>query len=363
LLLYIHIPFCDSKCFYCAFNSYTTKDSLKIEYMNALKIQLKYNILKHLKTSNKLDSIFIGGGTPSTIDAYLYKDIFDILKPYFSKNIEITSEANPNSATFKWQKEMFDLGVNRISFGVQSFNDEKLKFLGRNHNRNNAIKAIQNAKCIGFSSINCDVIYGVIGDNFELLKKDFDTILDLEIEHISAYSLIIEEGTKFSLNEKSLNKTNKSLKIDDEELSYKLFKHLKNIGFTQYEIANFAKNKKFCSNHNLGYWKHKEYLGIGAGAVAYVNKKREYSQTNIKEYIKNPNLISTEKLSNKDIKSEKVLLGFRSNVGVDIKLFSDSEIKKIDDLLKIGKVCIIKNRVYNNNFLLADEITLYILDY
>jgi len=364
LLLYIHIPFCDSKCFYCAFNSYTTKNNLKTEYIDALKVQLKENILKYLKSSDKLlDTIFIGGGTPSTINASLYKDIFDMLKPYFSKGIEITSEANPNSATLRWQKQMFDLGVNRISFGVQSFNDKKLKFLGRNHNQNNAIKAIQNAKCIGFNSINCDIIYGVIGDNFELLKKDFDTILDLEVNHISAYSLIIEDDTKFSLSEKSLSKVNKSLKIDDEELSYRLFDYLNNIGFIQYEIANFAKNKEFFSRHNFGYWEHKEYLGVGAGAVAYVNKKRQYSQTNIKEYIKNPNLVVTEEISDKDIKSEKVLLGFRSNVGVDIELFSDNELKKIYDLLKIDKVCIIKNRVYNNNFLLADEVTLYILDY
>ncbi|RBQ26701.1 radical SAM family heme chaperone HemW [Arcobacter sp. CECT 9188] len=363
MLLYIHIPFCDSKCFYCAFNSYTTKNKLKENYMNALKIQLQENILKHLKTSNKLlETIFIGGGTPSTIDASLYKDIFDMLKPYFSKDIEITSEANPNSATFDWQKQMFDLGVNRISFGTQSFNDEKLKFLGRNHSQNSAIKAIQNAKCIGFNSINCDIIYGVLGDDFELLKKDFDTILELEIEHISAYSLIIEEGTKFHLSEKSLNKTKKSLKIDDEDLSYKLFDYIKNIGFEQYEIANFSKNNKFQSKHNFGYWEHKEYLGVGAGAVAYINNKREYSQKSVEEYIENPLLIDTEELDDEDIKSEKVLLGFRSKVGVDIDIFNSNELKKIDDLLEIDKVCILENRVYNNNFLLADEVSLYILD-
>ncbi|RBQ31911.1 coproporphyrinogen III oxidase [Arcobacter sp. FW59] len=363
MLLYIHIPFCDSKCFYCAFNSYTTKNKLKENYINALKIQLKENILKHLKTSNKLlNTIFIGGGTPSTIDAILYKDIFDMIKPYFSKDIEITTEANPNSATFKWQKQMFDLGVNRISFGVQSFNDEKLKFLGRNHNENSAIKAIQNAKSIGFNSINCDIIYGVINDDFELIKKDFDTILTLGIEHISAYSLIIEEGTKFHLNEKSLNKTKQSLKIDDEELSYKLFDYLKSIGFEQYEIANFAKDDKFQSKHNFGYWEHKEYLGVGAGAVAYVNKKREYSQKSVEEYIKNPTYIDTEELNDEDIKSEKVLLGFRSKVGVALDIFSDKELKRIDDLVQIDKICIIENRVYNNNFLLADEISLYILD-
>ncbi|HAC71351.1 MAG TPA: coproporphyrinogen III oxidase family protein, partial [Arcobacter skirrowii] len=152
MLLYIHIPFCDSKCFYCAFNSYTSKSNLKENYMKALKIQLENNINRHLRDKNrKLKTVFIGGGTPSTIKPSLFKDIFDLLKPYIEDSCEITSEANPNSATQDWLQGMYDLGVNRISFGVQSFDDKKLKTLGRNHNRDNAIKAIQNAKCIGFN--------------------------------------------------------------------------------------------------------------------------------------------------------------------------------------------------------------------
>lgn len=363
MLLYIHIPFCDSKCFYCAFNSYTTKNKLKIAYLQALKIQLKENLEKHLKNSDKtLKTVFIGGGTPSTIDAKLYEDIFALLRPYLSKNVEISSEANPNSASFEWLKKMYDLGVNRISFGIQSFDDNKLKFLGRSHNRNTAIKAIQNAKCIGFNSISCDIIYGVKNDSFELLRKDLNTILDLGIEHISAYSLIIEKGTKFYENEKNFNLVNDSLKIDDEELSYKLFSYLENLGYKQYEIANFAKEEKYQSKHNFGYWQHKEYLGVGAGAVAYINGQREYSQKNIEDYIKNPLLLDIERLSYEDIKNEKVLLGFRSKVGVELDIFSDSENKKLADLLEDNKICIKDNKVYNNNFLLADELALYILD-
>lgn len=326
--------------------------------MKALKIQLEDNINRYLKLTNKkLETVFIGGGTPSTIKASLYKEIFELIRPYFSCNIEITSEANPNSATYDWLKNMHDLGVNRISFGVQSFDDNKLKILGRNHNKNSAIKSIQNAKCINFNSINCDIIYGVTGDSFELLKQDFDLIKKLDIEHISAYSLIIEDGTKFHKDS-----INTNFKIDDEELSYKLFDYLNSLGFHQYEIANFSKNKKFQSKHNFGYWEHKEYLGVGAGAVAYINKQREYSQKSIEDYIKNPLFVEIEKLNELDIKSEKVLLGFRSDVGVNFDIFSNSEKLKIKDLLEENRVCIRDNIVYNKNFLLADEISLYILD-
>lgn len=358
MLLYIHIPFCDSKCFYCAFNSYTTKANMKENYMKALKTQLEDNINRHLKPTNKkLETVFIGGGTPSTIKAKLYEDIFALIRPYFSQNIEITSEANPNSATYDWLKNMYDLGVNRISFGVQSFDDDKLKLLGRNHNKNSAIKSIQNAKCINFNSINCDIIYGVKNDNFKLLKRDFDILKELNIEHISAYSLIIEDETKFHKENKQQN-----FKIDDEELSYELFDYLNKIGFRQYEIANFAKDKMFQSKHNFGYWEHKEYLGVGAGAVAYINKQREYSQKSIEDYIKNPLFTNVEKLSDIDIKNEKVLLGFRSDVGVNFNIFSNSEKEKIRNLINENRICIRDNIVYNNNFLLADEISLYILD-
>lgn len=363
MLLYIHIPFCDSKCFYCAFNSYTTKFNLKKDYMDALKIELIDNINRHLIAKNrKIDTVFIGGGTPSTIKAKDFIEIFDLFKPFLKEGAEVTCEANPNSATYEWQKEMFDLGVNRISFGVQSFDDEKLKFLGRSHNSLSTIKAIQNADNIGFKGINCDIIYGVTNDNFESLKKDFDIISSLPVNHISAYSLIIEEETKFFLMEKERQKNNKSLKIDDEELSYEIFEYLEKQGFHQYEIANFAKEEKFESKHNYGYWEHKEYLGVGAGAVACIDNKREYSQKSIEKYIENPLLVEIEELSLEDIKNEKILLGFRCRNGVYLDIFNEKERQKIEDLIEYDKVFIKNDKLYNKNYLLADELALYIID-
>lgn len=355
MLLYIHIPFCDSKCFYCAFNSYTDKFSLKQQYMKALKKQLKNELNTYLKPNNKkIETVFIGGGTPSTIKHFEYEEVFDLIKPYLEENAEITTEANPNSASYEWQENMHKYGVTRISFGVQSFNQNKLKFLGRSHNSKSAISAIQNAKCIGFNGINCDIIYGVKGDTLESMKEDFDTAFSLPITHLSAYSLTIEEGTKFF--------DTKSVKIDDEDLSYEIFDYIKQKGFNQYEISNFAREKKFESKHNYGYWEHKEYLGIGAGAVGYYQNQRRYPSKDLEEYIKNPLDIQFEHINEEDIKTEKILLGFRCSCGVDLELFNKDERKKVDDLLEYEKLFLKDNRVFNKNFLLADELALYILE-
>ncbi len=323
--------------------------------MNALKKQLKNDLENYvIKHNKKIETVFIGGGTPSTIKPSEYEEIFQMIKPHLEEFAEITTEANPNSASYEWLENMNKLGVNRVSFGVQSFDNDKLKFLGRAHNANSAIKAIQNAKSIGFKGINCDIIYGVQNDTMESLKKDFDTAFSLPITHLSAYSLTIEEGTKFF--------DRSSVKIDDEELSYEIFDYINKQGFHQYEISNFAKNKVSESKHNYGYWQHKEYLGVGAGAVGYVNQERHYPSKSIEEYIQNPLFFDVEKINLDDVKTEKILLGFRSLNGVEMSLFNEEEMKKIDDLIQYDKVYIEKNRVFNKNFLLSDELALYILD-
>lgn len=355
MLLYIHIPFCDSKCFYCAFNSYTDRFHLKHEYMNALKKQLRNNLDNYvIKHNKKIETVFIGGGTPSTIKPSEYEEIFEMIKPHLEEFAEITTEANPNSASYEWLQSMKNLGVNRVSFGVQSFDNDKLKFLGRAHNSNSAIEAIQNAKEIGFKGINCDIIYGVQNDTMESLKKDFDTAFSLPITHLSAYSLTIEEGTKFF--------DRSSVKIDDEELSYEIFDYINKNDFHQYEISNFAKNKESESKHNYGYWQHKEYLGVGAGAVGYINQERHYPSKSLEEYIQKPLDYEIEEIDLNDVKTEKILLGFRSLNGVEISLFNEEELKKIDDLIKYDKVYMEENRIFNKNFLLSDELALYILD-
>ncbi len=353
MLLYIHIPFCDSKCFYCAFNSYVDLFHLKQEYMKALKIQLDLE-LKKLK-NKPLKSIFFGGGTPSCIDFNYYSSIFKSLKPYIDKNTEISTEANPNSASNEWLEGMFDLGVNRVSFGVQSFDNEKLKFLGRNHNKDQAIKAINNAKKVGYKHINCDIIYDTIKDTKELIQNDLNIIKTLPIDHISAYSLTIEEGTKF------FDKTN--VKIEDEDMARYIFSTLNNFGFTQYEISNFSKNEKARSKHNFGYWEKDNYLGVGAGAVGCIDETRYYPNKDIQKYISDPlKYEQIEPLEKEDIKFETIFLGLRSAVGVDINILNNNELKKLQILKDEKKVYIKNHRFYNDDFMLADEIVLYLED-
>jgi len=323
--------------------------------MKALIKQLKFELEKNIdNTEQFIETIFIGGGTPSTIKVEEYKELFKVLSPYIANTKEITIEANPNSASKDWLSGIFDLGVNRISFGVQSFNDKKLNFLNRTHNSKSAISAIQNATCIGFNHINCDIIYGTALDTQDLLMDDLSIVSTLDIDHVSAYDLTLEEGTLF------YNKP--EVKKESVKLAIKFFDRLKKMGFEQYEISNFAKNDDAKSKHNLGYWQYKSYLGIGAGAVGSVNNVRFYPSKSIEQYIKNPIKYDIESLTNEDVKIEKILLGLRSKVGVCLDLFSNIQQKRVKDLIDANKLKISNNFIYNSDYLLADEIALYITE-
>jgi len=349
MLLYIHIPFCDSKCSYCSFNSYVDKFHLKEKYMKALLAQLDFELKRFKAEAQTIESVFIGGGTPSTVSPELYKPIFKAIKPYLKKNIEITSEANPNSATFAWLQGMFDLGVNRISFGVQSFNKEKLKLLNRAHDAADAKKAISDAKEIGFKNISLDLIYATIGDTKELLDHDLKTAFSLPINHLSAYALTIEEGTPFE--------SKPHMSAEKISLTSWIFKSIEEKGFTQYEISNFGSYK---SSHNLGYWEYKDYIGLGSGAVGKLDLQRFYPTTIVEDYIDNPLNIRIENLSPEDKKIEKIFLGFRSCVGVKYNLLNSDEQKRADILVDEKKLILKNDTLYNHEYLLADEITLFL---
>ncbi len=351
MLLYIHIPFCDSKCHYCSFNSYVELFSYKQKYIKALKKQLIFELEKHQPV---IETVFIGGGTPSTIDPKEYESIIAIVQPYLqNKNCQITIEANPNSASDKWLWQIYNIGINRISFGVQSFDDEKLKFLGRNHSKEQAIKAIEKANQVGFEHINCDIIYDTKCDTKELLLNDIQIVSGLKVDHLSCYSLTLEEGTKFF--------NQKNVRVEDENMAKYLFDLLAHYGFTQYEISNFAKSDQAKSQHNLGYWEYKEYLGIGSGAVGYINKQRYYPAKDIFLYMKNPleyELI--EPISKEDERLEKLFLGLRSEVGVKLELLSSKGRERVKELEQNNKVSIQNQTIYNKEFLLADELSLYL---
>lgn len=317
--------------------------------MDALYLQLEHELQRFKAGPQSISSIFIGGGTPSTVEAKLYEKIFTRLKPFLQDDIEITTEANPNSASTAWLKGMKELGCTRVSFGVQSFNDTKLKFLGREHNSQQALKAINDAHDIGFEHLSLDLIYATKMDTKEILEKDIQTAFTLPIDHISAYALTIEENTLFEAHPEVAK--------ERLELTNFFINSIKEKGFEHYEISNFG---KYQCKHNIGYWKLDDYMGVGSGAVGMLKNQRFYPTTDIEEYIEDPLRIRTESLSDEDIKIEKIFLGLRSDVGVDINLLSATEKKQVDLLLDENRVSQDKNKIYNPDFLLSDEIALFI---
>ncbi len=348
MLLYIHIPFCDSKCHYCSFNSYVDLFHLRSEYMQALLKQLKSEFTRFDVQKEDIETVFIGGGTPSTVSPELYAPLFEYLKGFIKEGAEITSEANPNSATKSWLEGMFTLGVNRISFGVQSFNDEKLKQLGRAHKAEDAVNALWRAKEVGYTHLSLDLIYAVAGDTQALLKHDLQEAFKLPIDHLSAYALTIEEGTPFAATPE----------VADEKLvltEWFLAEIKKK--FPSYEISNFG---AYHSQHNLGYWQYKEYIGLGSGAVGFYKNCRYYPTKDVNAYIKNPLDIQTETLSDEAICTEKIFLGLRSVVGVSATLLTSTELQRAQILVHEKKLRQEDETFYNDDYLLSDELALFI---
>jgi oxygen-independent coproporphyrinogen-3 oxidase len=317
--------------------------------MHAITVQLAH-LLEHTKLEpGAIETIFIGGGTPSTVAPELYAPFFALLRPYLANDAEVTSEANPNSASSQWLEGMQALGVNRLSFGVQSFDAKKLNWLNRAHTSDDAKKALLRAKELGFQRLSLDLIYGTAMDTKSLLDRDLDQAMALGIDHLSAYALTIEEGTPFS----------STPQVAKERLSQTqwLFDTIAHYGLPQYEISNFSKEP---SRHNLGYWQYKPYLGIGAGAVGFDGTTRYYPEPIIERYIHNPLAHSTELLSDMARKDEQLFLGLRSVVGVEEALLNDYELQRATLLLEAGKLTHHHHRFYNPDYLLSDELVLFL---
>lgn len=342
--IYIHIPFCTSKCLYCAFGSFDNRFNLVDDYFKSLLFEIE-----NFDFKEKISTIFIGGGTPSAVSSKYYAKICEILAKNSDENIEFTTEANPNSLTRNWLKDMMSFGVNRVSFGAQSFNEDKLKFLGRSHNSAQIHKALECAKNLGMKNINIDLIYDTKFDTKKNLEFELENIKNLDISHISAYSLIIEENTPFE--------SKFTYKKNSPNLAKFLFRELENLGLFQYEIANFG---QICK-HNLSYWKGEDYAGFGLSSVGTFGYKRLKSSENLEEYIKNPLHKSVEILTQNDKKIERIFLGLRSIVGVEEKILNQDEQKRAEILIKNRKLTKKDGKIFNKNFLLADEIALFIM--
>ncbi len=343
--IYIHIPFCKSKCYYCDFVSYTNKDDIVETY-----IQQVIQEMEEYDFSNyNVTTIYIGGGTPSYIETEYIKQLLNNLKNKLQNNqtkwgnIEITIEVNPGTVTKSKLEEYKKLGINRISIGMQSTNDKLLKQIGRIHNFQEFLEAYQSLKEVGFNNINIDMIVGLPNQTIQDIKKDLETIIELNPEHVSVYSLIVEENTKI---EEYIN--NGVLELPDEELERQMYWYAKNTlelnGYIHYEISNFAKKGKE-SKHNLNCWEQKEYIGLGVSAHSYLNGVR-YSNANLTEnYEWNYKDKKIEEKQNlEDKKKEYMLLGLRKIEGVSIKKFKEKYIdnpiflykKELDEFVNEG---------------------------
>lgn len=278
--LYLHIPFCNSKCPYCDFYSFRADEAKKQEYIDALIREIK---AKRRQFACKADTLYIGGGTPSALSkAQLCEIIKTAKKEFLTYNAEITVECNPHGLKKEFFEALYEVGVNRISLGLQSAKDSERKKLGRSADRNEIAKVIAGIKAAGIENISLDVMLGIPDSTLDSLKGTLDFCISQNIKHISCYILKLEEGTFFFKNQEKLN-----LPDEDSVCEMYLFMcdYLEKHGFKQYEISNFAK-KGFESRHNLKYWNCEEYLGLGAAAHSFIGGKRFYYERNADSFIK-----------------------------------------------------------------------------
>jgi len=311
--LYIHIPFCKSKCFYCSFSSYEKKDELTGPYLEALGSEALHYI------GSTFDTVYIGGGTPSYLSIPELKILFEAIRsgPTFKKDPEVTIEANPATFDADSARALFDLGVNRVSLGCQSLNDKYLKFLGRPHNRKQAISAFELLKKSGFKNISLDLIYSLPDQNLQEIKDDVLGLLSLGSQHISLYTLSISEGSEFYRRQMG------SVPPEKQSEDYMFVRHLiLDAGFEHYEVSNFAK-KGFECRHNVNYWQGGDYIGLGSAAHSHMGGRRFWNISEPEAYIlalntKGSAKAGEEKLSGQERFMEAFLIGLRLTEGVDI---------------------------------------------
>ena len=360
--IYVHIPFCKHKCYYCDFISYANKESLVERYINVLIREIT-----DVATGNRLDyengidelfnvnTIYIGGGTPSFIESKYIVNIISTIKEYFkiNENAEITLEVNPGTVNENKLKDYFNAGVNRLSIGLQATNDSLLKEIGRIHTYEEFLNTYKLARKIGFKNINADLMIGLPKQTIEDVEKAVNDLIKLGLEHISVYSLILEEGTVLEEQIRS-----GKLKLPEDEEERKMYWKVKSIleanGYIHYEISNFAK-KGYESQHNLDCWRQKEYVGFEVAAHSYTNDVRYSNIENLEEYIENyendkleETFIFNEKLTHNMKVKEYMMLGLRKLNGVSIQEFKEkfaanpiyvfkNELEKLvnEDLLEI----------------------------
>ena len=334
--IYIHIPFCKSKCKYCDFLSAPSDDATKSTYVNALLKEIKlygFRFGKH-GINRAISTIFIGGGTPSILPSIQICRILDTIQEYFSlkADAEITIECNPGTLDKIKLTDYKSVGINRLSLGLQTTNEAELKAIGRIHTYQQFLESYNTASLLGFKNINIDLMSALPYQTINSYKDTLEKILSLKPSHISSYSLILEEGTPLY---DFINAGNSHLLPDEDterEMYYLTDEMLSLAGYNRYEISNYSKPGYEC-RHNLSYWERKDYLGIGLGASSFINETRYRNITNLKEYIKlldnsdfpdsGVNFLQCDitPLSLNDQMEEYMFLGLRKTKGISISEF------------------------------------------
>ena len=353
--VYIHIPFCKKICSYCDFCKFYYDKKWVQDYLLALKKEIKDRYM-----DDKIEKIYIGGGTPSSLSNDELDYLFSLIKLFSLKdNFEFTFECNLADITEELIDKLLANKVNRISIGIESFNEDNLKFLEREASFEDALAKINLCKAKGLTNINVDLMYALEHETLRDLKKDLKLFLKLDVPHISTYSLMIEPNTKLY--------TRKVVAID-EDLDAKMYdlirKTLKNEGYEQYEVSNFAK-KGYESKHNLTYWNNEEYYGFGVGASGYVFQVRYTNTRSLTKYIAGNYVMDKEMLSEKEMMDYEIILGLRKTSGINLKHFYDKfnvnlqnqypvdELVKNGDLIhKDGNIFINPDKLYIMNEIL-----------
>ncbi len=324
--LYIHVPFCAQKCYYCDFNSYKINSNQKKEYLINIEREMKF--YKEEFKDKCFDTVFFGGGTPSILTVDELQELVNNINENFNikKDAEITIECNPGTINREKLEAMKKMGINRLSIGLQATQNYHLKSIGRIHTYEEFEKNYYDALDIGFKNINIDLMYALPNQKTQEWKDTLDKIIKLNPSHISAYSLILEEGTKlYDMYQ------NKEFELLDEDTDINMYNYtidtLKRHGYNQYEISNYSKEDLECK-HNIIYWKCDNYLGLGPGASGFIGDTRYSNIEDICEYNKcimqNIRPVSEEiELTKKDKIEEFIFMGLRMNEGINIDVFKE----------------------------------------
>lgn len=350
--VYIHIPFCKSICSYCDFCKVLYHGPWVTQYLNALLLEItdKYN-------GEIIKTIYIGGGTPSLLGEKDLKYLLDMVSRFnLADDLEFTFECNLNDINESLLNILKEYGVNRLSIGIESFDEKKLAFMERKHDFNQAVEAMELCREMGFDNINVDFIYGIPSESLKDMKKDLDLLLKLKPNHISTYSLIIEDNTKIGIS--------KMVPIP-EELDASMYEYicdkLDDKGFIHYEVSNFALDGK-ASKHNLRYWDNAEYYGFGLGASGYTFGVRYQNTKSITEYIKGNYLLNEEMLSKQDKMDNELMLGLRKMKGINVLDFFNKYEINIQEAYDLKEVLAAKELIYDDGYLYVNPDYIYVMN-